>query len=69
MTMPIVTNTRLIELRDTGRKCQEAVDAGNATKVAEDYAELFEIIQDHIVGNDEDGITKTFTSLSLLIGK
>ena len=66
----MLTNSRLLELRATRLKCIAADQDGNATPLAEDYIELFELVEDYVGGCSTDGITGNQPStLDALFGK
>ena len=58
----MITNTRLQELCNTARQCQQHVDKHAATILERDFAELYAIARDHMVPlreQDEHGIGYT----------
>ena len=65
----MLTNSRLLELRNTGLRCQEQVASGSHSLLEGDYADLFELIVDGNARLDETDEYRTKTSLAFLLGK
>ena len=67
--MPMLTHSRLLELRTTGLQCQHRVASGSFTILEEDFADLFQLVVDGNARLDEDAEYRTKTSLAFLLGK
>ncbi len=44
----MITNTRLIELRAVAHQCQKSIDQNCETLLARDYADLYNLFQNHM---------------------